>query len=63
MTNSQLGGCMNASYIPKSLEKDNSQCDYAYVAKPHPNQQSGFAHNGPKDQEYSFGSLQGIAAV
>ena len=63
MTNLQLGGCRNASYWPKSLQREDSQCDCAHIANPHPHQQWCISHNQQRDQEDCFGWLQVIAAV
>jgi len=54
-TNFKLGGCLYAVYWPHSLQQDDSQCDRAHVAKPHPHQQQGFACNWQRDQEHGFG--------
>jgi len=48
-TNLQLGSCLYASYWPKSLQREDSQCDYARIAKPHPRQQQPFARNLQRD--------------
>jgi len=61
-TNLQLGGCLYASYLPKSLQQEDSQCDHAHIAKPHPHQHQRFAGNWKRDQEHGVGWLQGIAA-
>ena len=62
-TNLQLGGYMYVSYRPKSLQWEDSQCDHAYVAKPHPDPERGFAQNRERDQDHGFGSLKCITAV
>ena len=62
-TNLQLDGYLYASNGAKSVQREDSQCDRARVAKPHPHQQHGPARNRQRDQQHSFCWLQGIAAV
>jgi len=62
-TGLQLGSCLYASYWPKSLQLEDSQCNGARVAKPNPHHQRCCASYWQRDQEHGFGWLQGIAAV
>jgi hypothetical protein len=55
MTNLLQGGCFYISYWPKSLMREDSQCDRARVAKPHPQQQQLFPRNGQRDQQHGIG--------
>jgi len=62
-TNLQLGGCLYTSNQPWCLQQEDSLCEHAWVAKPHPHQQQHFAHDRQRDQQQGFGLLQGITAV
>jgi len=62
-TNLQQFSLVYTCYSPMLLTREDSQCDRACVAVPHTHQQQCFACNPQRDQEYSFRSLQGIAAV
>jgi len=63
MNNLQLGGCLYKSYWPKSLQLEDSQCNHAQIAMPHPQQQQCIVYNQQRDQVHSFGLVEGVAAV
>jgi len=63
LTNLQLRGSLYSSYWPKGPQQEDSQCDGAHIAMPHPHQQQRFAPIRQRDQDHGFRWLQGIPAV